>query len=543
MNTEYFIAKRIIKQKEGKKQISKPIVQISLISIIIGVAVMIITVSIVTGFQNKIREKVIGFGSHIQIANMENNTSMESSPILYDAAFAKGIKSNVDVKHIQKYVYKPAIIQSEANTKVFNLNGTADTVVNQDVLGVLFKGVDIDYDLDFFKGKLIAGTLLDFDDSQEVLISDKIAKLLNYKVMDELNAYFILNNAPKKRTFIVKGIYKTGLEEFDKKIIFTGIKTLQQINNWGIQSNLTVVDSCVNGKYIIKGLSFGSYPYHRYKWNGKYSQSNLFLIAGQQNEDITFEAALDENSNQKEQVFIFDKSTMHIKIDSACDCSTQLLRQKPIQYLSDSLIIMPFGTLNIQNGKGTSANYIGGYEVLINHWRDLEKMDDIIYDEIPFELKTTKITEIYQEIFAWLGFLDMNIIVILVMMLAVSLINMVTSLLVLILEKTNFIGILKAVGATTWSIRKIFIYNSLLLLLKGLFWGNIIGIGLLLIQYYFNILPLDPAIYYFDAVPVELNINNILLINILTITTCFIVLIIPSYLITKIKPILAIKFN
>ncbi|MFD1550883.1 ABC transporter permease [Putridiphycobacter roseus] len=512
-------------------------------SIIIGVAVMIITVSIVTGFQNKIREKVIGFGSHIQISNMENNTSMESSPILYDSLFAQQIIENKNVKHIQKYVFKPAIIQSEANAKLFKLNGYTDTIVNQDVLGVLFKGVDVDYDLNFFKDKLVAGTLLDFDGTTEVLISEKIAKLLNYKVMDEMNAYFILNNAPKKRTFKIKGIYKTGLEEFDKKIIFTAIQSLQQLNNWGIQSNLTVIDSCINGNYIIKGLSFGSYPYHTYKWNGVYSASNLFLISGKQNRDIIFEAALDENSNQKEQVLIFDKSTLKVHIDSACDCTTSLLQQKPITYLSDTLIKMPFGTISIMNGKGTSNNYIGGYEVLINEWRDLEKMDEIIYNEIPFELKTTKITEIYQEIFAWLGFLDMNIVVILIMMLAVSLINMVTSLLVLILEKTNFIGILKAIGATNWSIRKIFIYNSLLLLIKGLFWGNILGIGLLLVQQYFNVLPLDPAIYYLDAVPVEINASNILSINLLTIVTCFIVLIIPSYLITKIKPIQAIKFN
>ena len=128
-------------------------------------------------------------------------------------------------------------------------------------------------------------------------------------------------------------------------------------------------------------------------------------------------------------------------------------------------------------------------------------------------------------------------------MLIVSLINMVTSLLVLIIEKTNFIGILKAVGASNWSIRKIFIFNALLLLGRGLIWGNIIGISFILLQSYFNILPLNPQIYYLDAVPVSFNLLNILFINGLTIVTCLLILIVPSYLITKIKPIKAIKFN
>ena len=204
---------------------------------------------------------------------------------------------------------------------------------------------------------------------------------------------------------------------------------------------------------------------------------------------------------------------------------------------------MPFGKIVIKNGQGSGKKFIGGYELLIEKWDDLDKMDSIIYHEIPFELKTTKITDLYVEIFSWLNFLDMNIAVIILMMLIVSLINMITSLLVMIIEKTNCIGILKAIGSTNWSIRKIFIFNALILLGKGLLWGNIIGIAFILIQSYFNVLPLDPQIYYLDSVPVSFNVLNILLINILTIVTCLIILIIPSYLITKIKPIKAIKFN
>jgi lipoprotein-releasing system permease protein len=238
-----------------------------------------------------------------------------------------------------------------------------------------------------------------------------------------------------------------------------------------------------------------------------------------------------------------DTATAQILVESPCYCSEELLKEKPIEYESDSVIIAPFGKVFIQNGKGTAHLYTGGFEVIINNWEDLDNMDDIIYNSIPFELESKKITEINPEIFNWLGFLDMNIAVILTLMIIVSLINMITSLLVLILEKTNMIGILKAIGATNWSIRKIFLYNSFYLLIKGLFWGNFIGITLLMIQKLTHLIPLDPNVYYLDTVPVSFNLWHIIGINLLTILTTMVILILPSFLVSKINPVKAIKFN
>ena len=543
MNTEYFIAKKLIGYKDSKRRISRPIVSISLVSIILGLAVMIITVSIVTGFQNKIREKVIGFGSHLQITNMEDNTSMESSPLKTDSTLLEDLRQNSLVKHVQTYAYKPAILQSQENETILTVAGYSDTVNNKDVLGVLFKGINQTYEMSFFEDKLKDGQLINFEsDRPEALISEKIAKLLQYKVGDKISAYFILNNTPKKRTFTITGIYRTGLEEFDKKIIFTNLSVLQDINNWGVKTALTVLDSCVGNQFVVKGLTFGNHKGYRYKWNGVTSSQNYYLIDGSSNNTLIFEATELKPTGDPEQV-TWDKSSLTYRVDSACDCSPELLANFPIEYLSDSLIKLPTGDIKIKNSAGTGHDFIGGYEVLIDHWDDLDEIDHIIYSEIPFELKTTKITDIYVEIFAWLNFLDMNIAVVIVMMLVVSLINMITSLLVLIIEKTNFIGILKAIGTTNWSIRKIFIYNALLLLGKGLIWGNVIGISFLLLQNYFNIIPLDPKIYYLDAVPVSFNLVNIISINLLTIATCLLILIIPSYIITKINPIKAIKFD
>lgn len=547
MNTEFFIAKKIIQKDKSKGKVSKPIVAISLASISIGVAIMVITVSIVTGFQEKIREKVIGFGSHIQITKLVDNTSMESTPILINQDFVEDIKKQKGVKRVQTFAYKPAILQTDLDTNYFNIKGKDTALINRDVLGVLFKGIDNTYDLSFFNDKLIEGEVIDSTSaSNEIMISQYIANILHYNIGDKVKANFVLKNGPKKRNFIVKGIYKTGMEDYDKKIIFCHVNQIQNINNWGIQTFITLADTCINGGFVLEAKSFGDADAFAYDWGNGFILNKYYLLNGHDNDNVTvvsnpLEYFLDHSFENKDT--IPDTASAQILVESPCYCTEELLKEKPIEYESDSVIIAPFGKILIQNGKGTAHLYTGGFEVIINNWEDLDKMDDIIYNSIPFELESKKITDINPEIFNWLGFLDMNIAVILTLMIIVSLINMITSLLVLILEKTNMIGILKAIGATNWSIRKIFLYNSFYLLVKGLFWGNLIGLSLLMIQKFTHIIPLDPNVYYLDTVPVNFNLWYILGVNLLTIITTMIILIIPSFLVSKINPVKAIKFN
>lgn len=546
MNTEFFIAKKIIKKDKSKDAVSKPIVRISLASISIGVAVMLITISIVTGFQEKVREKVIGFGSHIQITKFEDNTSMESSPIYIEQDFIPELKNNSSIKHFQNYAYKPAILQTDFDTSIFNVNGIDTAVINRDISGVLFKGVDHTFDWSFFNNKLVEGQIIDSTSSNnDIIISEYIANLLHYKVGDKINAYFVLKNNPKKRNFIIKGIYNTGMEEFDKKLIFCQLKQIQDINNWGVKSYLRLKDTCINNQFVMEVLAYGSTNTFIYDWGNGYDTPTLKVL--NLNKDIINVDVLptikDFYGFSVSRDSLFNRSTAQLNIKTPCNCSEELLNTQPIEYIGDSLIIAPFGTIAIHNGPGTSHLYTGGFEVLLNNWEDLQKANSIIYENIPFEYHSQPITELHPEIFAWLDFLDMNIAIILALMIIVSLINMTTSLLVLILEKTNMIGIFKAIGATDWSIRKIFLYNSLYLLVKGLFWGNLIALTILLIQKYTQIIPLDSKVYYLDTVPVSLNLYHILGVNLLTIIVCMVILIIPSYLISKINPVKAIKFN
>jgi lipoprotein-releasing system permease protein len=198
---------------------------------------------------------------------------------------------------------------------------------------------------------------------------------------------------------------------------------------------------------------------------------------------------------------------------------------------------------HIQRINKWKEDQVGAFEVFVDDFDNIKSVGDQVYQQTSSTLDTKTIIEKYSYIFEWLQLFDFNIVVILIVMILVATINMVVALLVLILERTQMIGILKALGANNWSIRKIFLYNASYLILRGLFWGNGIGIAILLIQKYFGVIKLNPENYYVDQAPVYLNWGYIALLNGLTISVCFLVLLIPSYIITKISPVKAIRFD
>ena len=198
---------------------------------------------------------------------------------------------------------------------------------------------------------------------------------------------------------------------------------------------------------------------------------------------------------------------------------------------------------HIQRINKWKPHEVGSFEVFIDDFDQIDLKGQQVYEETSSTLDSKTIKEKFYYIFEWLKLFDFNILVILIVMIAVSTINMVVALLVLILERTQMIGILKSLGANNWNIRKIFIYNSFYLITKGLFWGNLIGISLLLLQKYFGIIKLNPESYYVNEAPVDINLFYILLLNIGTVAICLLVLLIPSYIITKISPSKAIRFD
>lgn len=411
MNLEYFIAKRLITAKDYKSSISAPIIKIAISAIAIGMIMMIVSVATGVGLQQKIREKVSAFNGHIIISNYDNNQSeVTLVPIAKNQDFYPKFKSVSGISHVQVIASKAGIIRTE---NAFE--------------GIIFKGVDKDYQWDNIKEYLISGKLPDFSKgvNSEVLISQFLADRLNLKVGDSFNTFFIKEDQgqlPNIRRFKITGIFNSGFQEFDATYIIGDIRHIQRINKW-------------------------------------------------------------------------------------------------------------------------SPNEVGAFEVFVSDFNNIKAKGEEVYEQTSSTLDTKTIIEKYSYIFEWLQLFDFNIIIILVVMILVATINMVVALLVLILERTQMIGILKALGANNWSIRKVFLYNAFYLIIKGLFWGNLIGISLLLIQQYFGLIKLNPENYYVNQAPVYFSLGYILLLNLLTVAVCFLVLLIPSYIITKISPVKAIRYD
>ncbi|RUT73416.1 ABC transporter permease [Ancylomarina longa] len=414
MNFELFIAKKISGKSSGEKKISSPIISIAQISIALGLCIMILSVAIVTGFKSEITNKITGFGAHIQITNYDNNSSFETQPINKNQIPKKQIAQIQGISHIQTFATKPGILKTKS-----------------EIQGIVLNGIGLKYDWQFLEKHLIDGKIFHLTDSiksNDILISQKLSKLLKLKVGDKLSVYFI-QQPPRMRRFKISGIYKTGMDEFDKLYLFCDIRHIQKLNNW-------------------------------------------------------------------------------------------------------------------------TESQVSGYEIFINDFDNLNDIEANVkaitassFSKDGSTLKVRSISKKYPQIFSWLGMLDINVWIILGLMILVAGFNMISGLLIIILEKTRTIGILKALGTPNWSIRKIFLYQSAILIGKGMFWGNLIGIAICLIQYHFKLIPLDPTSYYVDTVPINLRLIPILLLNIGSLLATVSMLLFPSYLITRIKPSKAIQFD
>lgn len=408
MNFELFIARGIL--SGDKSNFSRPIVRISVISITLGLAVMILSLAITTGFKNAVSEKVIGFGSHIQITGFGLHNSWEKEPVDLNQDFYPSLEDEPGIEHIQVFANKSGLIKTK-----------------DQIQGIVLKGIWTDFDWSFFRDKLVEGDPLVIDSAErtdDILISKKIADAMNFKLGDEVRVYFINPDemSPRGRKFTIKGVYETGLEEFDDKFLVGDIRHIQSLNKW------------------------------------------------------------DENQ-------------------------------------------------------------VGGFEVFVEDFMNIDAMWEKVYNIIGYELNATSIKTLYPQIFDWLDLQDMNVIIILVLMVAVAVINMISTLLILILEKTNMIGVLKALGTKNNSVRKIFLYNAAFIIGRGLLFGNLLGLGLALIQFYFRVFTLNQESYYVPYVPINLDILPVILLNLGTLLLCLLFLIIPSYVITKISPVKAIRWE
>ncbi|MGB0933962.1 MAG: ABC transporter permease [Lishizhenia sp.] len=572
MNKVFFIANKIHKGNHEGKKVSQPIVRISMFSIALAVAINIITIAVVTGFQNQVKDKVVGFGAHLQILKAGELSSFESEPILKTHAFLPKLKEIENVRNVHPFAYKPTLLQSKPDTVWYTINAKDTFQIEQEIQGVVMKGIDSTFDLSFFESKLTEGRLPNLNaknPTQEILISQNLANNLQLKLGDKARAFFIKQN-PIKQVYLVVGIFKSGLEELDNKIILGDIRNVQKLNDWGIKTALRVADTLTSDhQLVIYTSTKGGNGNYKYDFGEGWERNIGFTYCG--TKDTLIKVIVGDYwqymNDEEEGTTIPDTAYLKITVigNKNKPCTAILNKNNQIEkvYLKQdgtrfSISFEGEKKLIFEyiDGKGTHNNYIGGYEVNVKNWDELEKTLNEVTETVLFtensnqtltnnleNLKVKSIKEEQEEIFMWLSFLDLNVYIILILMLLIGIINMGSGLLVLIISKTNFIGLMKAIGSSNWLIRKLFLYQAGVLIFKGMLLGNIVGIAFCLLQSNFNILPLNPEIYYLNAVPVEINLFHILLLNIGTLVICTAALIIPSYVITKISPVKALKFD
>ena len=415
MNLPLFIARRIYGTEDARRQVSRPAIRIATLGVAIGVAVMIITVCVVLGFKHTIRDKVVGFGSQIQIQNFMSQQTASPAPISFCDSLMNQLRQMPGVRHVECYALTQGILKTD-----------------NDFLGVGFKGIGSDYDLTFLKKHLVEGEMPVFSSDKSnnhLLISRMMADKLRLKAGDRIYAYFIAEDNVRARKFTIKGIYETHMNQFDQSICFTDLPTSVKLNSWE-------PDQCSGAEVLVED---------------------------------------------------FDRL------------------EETAQYIV----------------------------------KDVNRKTDR-YGEI---ITSQTIYEAYPHVFQWLSLLDINVWIIFALMVAVAGFTMVSGLLIIILERTQMIGILKALGMRNSTVRHTFLWFAVFIIGRGLILGNIIGLGLVLLQQYTGIIHLDPASYYVDTAPMELNIPVILLLNVATLLICVFVLIAPSYLVSHIHPARSMRYE
>jgi len=415
VNLPFFLAKRIYTNNTDKTRVDRPAIRIAIAGVAVGLAVMLVSVSVVFGFKHTIRNKVVGFGSHIQVANFMTLQASEQYPIQMGDSMLRVLRAIPGVRNVQRFAMKQGILKT-----------------NNDFLGVAFKGIAADYDTTFIHQHLVAGAIPHFSDSagkQQVVISQAIADQLNLKLGDKVFAYFIDNTGVKARRFTVAAIYQTNLSQYDKVTCFIDFYTAVKLNAW----------------------------------------------------------ETDQASGAELTVKDFDR-------------------------LSE-----------------TAARVVNKVNRTIDRYGET--------------YSSQTIQEMNPQIFSWLDLLDLNVWIILGLMLSVAGVTMISGLLIIILERTAMIGILKAVGARNVTIRRTFLWFAVFTIGKGMLIGNLIGIGLIALQHYTGLVKLNPATYYVSTVPVEFNPPVWLLLNVATLLVSVFVLIAPSYLVSKINPAASMRYE
>lgn len=540
---EFFIAKRILPNRSQGIKVSRPILRIAVISISLSIVVNLLTFAVVIGFKNEIRRKVTGFSAPLFIQNVNNADFYESDPIQRSQAIESILHHHPEVQGFNPVAYKPGMLQAKNET--------------QEVFGLVFKGIDEHYDRSFLREHLVQGRIPSFnheEPSDEIVLSTKICEQLNLHLNDEVSSLFV-KNAPISRNFKLVGIYATGFEDYDTKLALCDIRVLQKLNDWGISGQLELGDSLVSGGIpIILNLQ-GNSEKLLYDW-GKGPGGFRGQLISPNTQDTVLQVSvyrvevggllkIDEHSIRVQRVKENNSGNGEFYKESINLSGTRYLYHLPLSSNSERIF-----QVDSKSGKGTSFQYLSGYEIRLKDWykvdktlASLKKKVELIPTENQELVKVISIFDLEQDLFKWLAFLDINVQIIVTLMLLIGIINMGSALLILIIVRSNFIGLMKTMGASNRSLRKIFLIQAGYLIGRGLLYGNLFALAIYFLQKYTGIIKLNPEVYYLSEVPMELPWTIFLALNLGSFCVCLLALMVPSYIISRINPIKTIRFN
>lgn len=548
LSLEFFIAQRMLPNRSQGIKVSRPIIRIAMISIALSIVVNLLTFAVVTGFQNEIRRKVTGFAAPLFIQLESPSDFYESPPLQRSQQVEKALNQNEGVLRFNRVAFKPGLIQSTVGTEV---------------IGLLFKGIDADYDFAFLKDHLTQGKLPKYRGetvSDEIVLSEKVCKQLKLKLHEEISAFFV-KDAPVSRRFRIVGIYNTGFEDYDEKLGLCDIRVTQSLNEWGCSGELELKDTLMDSKMVLMLNIQGNGSDLHYDWGNGLSPYRGKLIPIH-TKDTSLQVKVYQQKNHT--IRCIDTHSIHIKylrtLAKTSEHGTEVgignkfyMNSKGNQYQ----YLYPVNDrenwvydVTIHSGQGTAKNFISGYEVHLKDWYQLDTVSKKLKSQlslIPNEngelVKVASILDLEFDLFNWLSFLDINVIIIVVLMLLIGIINMGSALLVLIIIRSNFIGLMKAMGANNASLRKIFLIQAGYLIGKGMLYGNLFGLAIYFLQTTTGFLSLNPDVYYLDKVPMELNVSVVILLNLGSFLICIMALLLPSALISRVNPVKTIKFN
>lgn len=540
---EFFIAKRILPNRSQGIKVSRPILRIAVISIALSIVVNLLTFAIVTGFKNEIRRKVTGFSAPLFIQNINNSDFYESDPIERSRAIETSLNEHPDVQGFNPVAYKPGMLQAKNST--------------QEVFGLVFKGIDEHYDRSFLLEHLEQGRIPSFNSqepSDEVVLSTKICERLNLKLNDEVSSLFV-KNEPIVRNFKLVGIYSTGFEDYDTKLALCDIRVIQKLNDWGISGHLELGDSLINGKIPVILTLQGRTENLLYDWGkGPVEFRGQLISADSQDTLLRVKVyrlvegrltIIDEHSIRVKRGQEKNTQNGELYKESLNPSGTRYLYHLPISSDKERLFLV-----ESQPGKGTSYRFLSGYEIRTNDWyqventmNSLKKKIELIPTENNKLVKVISIFDLEQDLFKWLAFLDINVKIIVTLMLLIGIINMGSALLILIIVRSNFIGLMKTMGASNQSLRKIFLFQAGYLIARGLLYGNAVALTIYFLQKFTGILKLNPEVYYLSEVPMELNWQTFIVLNVGSFIVCLLALMIPSYIVSRVNPIKTIRFS